>query len=156
MKRCPQCFRSSTDHEPLCVFCNASLEGVEPFPWSDPCREEKEWERVWTRRRTLRRKDLAYASLVYAAAITFLALIPGLIFHLWLGYYPIAALLVASAIIRTGAGRFIATGLQAAASAALIVLFGPIHPLTPFMLLGHIVVAMLFCVWVEGIRQMQQ
>jgi hypothetical protein len=153
MKHCQKCLHANEDNATFCVICNEPLVDTVATLRYDPKNDADEWAEVHARRGRILRRDVVIASMLYALAICVTALVPGLIFdRTLLLYYFLSALAVAFLISKRRAGHFTASFLQGGFSVAMLLAFGPMQPFVFFMLLAHVVFAMLLSHWVEGMR----
>lgn len=153
MKICPECDLTNEERFPACVFCHASLADVRSTPAADPRHPEHAQRRLAGQRRRLARRQFAWAAACYVLVITGLAVCPGLVFNRDVQtLYALSGLVVALVVVQNLAGPFVAVALQGAASLALFLSFGPLQPFGFFMLVGHVLMPMVFCHWVEMIH----
>jgi hypothetical protein len=86
--------------------------------------------------------------MLYAGFITVTACCPGFVFNpLVLALYALSALFVVT-LIRWGiVGQLSASVVQGALSVTLLIVFGPMLPLLPLMLIGHVALPAIFWHW---------
>ena len=141
---------------PTCVYCHAVLVEVPSIPVPDPAHPEHEERQILADRHRLHRGKLRWAALLYAAAVTALAAVPGLVFE------PLALVLyflsgwVVGGLVNIGLARSAATLLQGAFTLLLVWQFGPVHPFTFFMLASHIIGPAVLWHWVEIIQSLHR
>jgi hypothetical protein len=135
---------------PTCAWCNRLLADVPSTLSSDPNDPEHERLALHEQRTAIIRRQVRSAAIVYSLTVALLAVLPGMIFTpATLALYGLSALIVAWAVIRNLAGRSVASIIQGALTVLLLLCFGPIHPFTPFMILGHLTVPVFFWHWIE-------
>jgi len=158
VKRCPKCYRANADEADACVLCNEPLADIDPTLRFDPLKDGEEWKKSHLLRTKILRRDVIIAAFVYALAIDFTAVIMGVVFGpLALSLYFISALAVAFAVSKHLAGQFTAACLQGGMSVALIITFIPMQNLAFLvygLMLAHVVLPVLFCHWIDGMRDM--
>ena len=153
MKVCPQCAFVNEERYPTCIWCNAIITGVKSTPHPDPNHPEHQEKALIAERRAKWSREVRNAVIVYSLANTVVAVFPGLVFapQALAGHF-VSGFLVALAVARGLAGRFIAAFVQGIFCVFLILTFGPITPFTFAMLPGQILFAALFDLWIELIR----
>ena len=153
MKTCPTCRLANEERFPACLWCNTVLVDVRSEPSTNPDDPEYHRQQLSRERQEITRRQLGFATVGYVLAITLLAVCPGLVFDpLVLLLYAGASLVVALAIHRGWVGQFTSAFLQGAFGLALVLGYGPIHPLIFGMLLGHVTLPMAFWHWTEMIH----
>jgi hypothetical protein len=158
MKLCPECALANEDGFPTCAWCNTVIVGVASLPEIDSTPAELEAKALSARRGRLTRWQVFCASVVYAAGIAGLAIMPGFMFSIEpLAIYFVTALLVAFGIHRGWLGQFTSAFLQGAGSSAIVLLLSradlvTVHPFLFFMLIGHIVFASALCLRIDMIH----
>lgn len=156
MKICPECAFANEERFPTCVWCNAVLAHVKSTPAADPAHPEHARDHLRRQRHSHHTAQRRFAAGCYVAAITFLAVVPGMIYDREvLLCIAAAAGAIAFAIVRGFLGQFSAMFLQGAASTALIVYFGKVGLLTSFTLAGHVLLPAVFTLWVDLIDDRQ-
>ena len=158
MKRCPKCFRANADEAVVCVLCNESLAEVDATLRFDPEKDAEEWAKSHALRTRILRRDMIAAAIVYAVAIDFTVVIMGFLFDpLALLLFFLSALVVAFAVCKRIAGQFIAAFMQGGMSVALLAAYIPLQNsafLVFILILAHLVLPILFCHWIDGMRDM--
>jgi hypothetical protein len=153
MKRCPTCEFLNEERQPTCSVCHTVLVDVLTTPAEDPLHEEHEQRALQLARHRRERWHLIKASLLYAGAITLLAWVPGGITdERKLLVFTGAALLTALAVVKGWAGTFWSGLLQGGSSVGLFLYFEAIHLFIFGAIALHLMLAPLFCHWVEQIR----
>ena len=154
MKTCPACRLANEERFPACLWCNTVLVDVRSELCANPDDPEYRRQKLSRERQELTRRQIASATVGYIFATTFLAVCPGLVFDpLVLLLYAGTSLVVALAMHRGWVGQFTSSFLQGALSLVLVLGYGPIHPLTFGMLLGHVILPMVFWHWTEMIHE---
>ena len=150
MKICPECAFANEERFPTCVWCNAVLANVRSTPSADPAHPEHARDRLRRERHSHQSVQRRFAACGYVAVITFLAVVPGMVYEphvlLCLGT---AASVIAFAVVRGFLGQFSAMFLQGAVSTALIISFGKVGFLTSFTLAGHVLLPAVFALWMD-------
>ena len=150
MKICPECAFANEERFPTCVWCNTVLVNVRSTPSADPTHPEHAANHLRLQRRSHHTAQRRFAAGCYVTAITFLAVVPGMIYDRQVLLCIAAAAAVAAfAIVRRLLGQFTAMFLQGAVSTALIVCFGKINFLTAFTLAGHVLLPAVFVLWLD-------
>ena len=150
MKVCPQCDFSNPEGFPTCVVCNTILVDVPTTPVADPSHPEHAREALHKKRLRITRRQIRSAGILYALTVTLTAALPGMVFSpLTLLLYFASAILVTFAIFWRVAGQFTGSFLQGALSVALILIFGPVHVFSIFVLVFHIFLPSLYWHWTE-------
>ncbi len=148
MKICPECAFANEERFPACLWCNALLTSVRSTPAADPTHPEHAQRRLAVQRHTRRRGQHVFALLCYAATITFLAVLPGMVSEMGvLALCFLSACLVYAALAAGLLSQFTAMIMQGVITAVLILAFDLFNMLTAFTLVGHIVMAAVFAHW---------
>ena len=148
MKICPECSFSNEDTSPICIWCNARLFDVPSIPNSDSESPEYIYKGSLKQRHAKFQRETISAALIYASAITLLAVIPGMIFvpHILFSFF-ISALLVTWTIDLRLVGQMTSSFLQGVFTLLFMLYFGGIHPFSFFMLVGHVVLPTIYWHW---------
>ena len=143
MKRCARCQRLNGDTDIVCVICSASLDHAETVSDTDVT---EDWWRICAAHKEWFAREAVIPSVAYVLVI-------GGLVEMWGGIpigllleYMASAVIVALAVGCKWAGPFRAAFLQTVLSGILVINIGPFNP---FMILGHIVFALFFGIWVE-------
>jgi hypothetical protein len=153
MKICPQCSFVNEECFPTCVYCNRSLADVQSVPAADPEDPEHAVQAAIQERHKTTRKHVRFAWICYVLIIAGSAALVGPVTEfLPLSLYFVGAILVAAAVYRGIAGQLGSCFFQGFITMALLWYFGPIHPLTLFMLAVHIIVASILWHWLDLIQ----
>jgi len=156
MKVCPECGYVNQDRFPTCIYCNTNISTVPSTTSPQVNPAEHEQHQGIEIRHQITRTKLRNAILLYGISVTFLAIIPGLIFNpLALFGYLVGSVFVGITVTRGITGTFTATLLQCILS-TLNIFYLSFSPLFPIMILGHIVLPMLLCLWVDMICDVSQ
>jgi hypothetical protein len=140
MKTCPKCAFSNEERFPTCVWCNTSLALVPSTPAAGASDAERERMAQSEQRSSIIRRQSRATVFVYALAITFLAAVPGMIFHPGiLALYFGLGLLVGGFVYLGITGQFTSCVLQGALSTVTVISLGPYQPFIFFTLVGHII-----------------
>lgn len=150
MKLCPKCNRANDEIDDRCIFCDGSLADAEPTLWADPW---EDWSDYWVTRREKVRKEIIYASLVYVVEIDLVAMCMGAASGSALVWFSLSALLVAFGIGRGTIGRLPGMLLQCMISAMVFFGVGDFTLYSVYAIGGHAIVAMVFYIWAEGLRE---
>ncbi len=153
MKICPDCAFANEERFPTCVWCNTVLASVKSTPAADPAHPEHARRRLAGERHSYRRAQLCFSVACYAAILTLLAAVPGMIFDRYvLGCVFSGAAVVGLAMVRGYLGPFSAMFLQGVVTGAIIGAFGLVGLLTAFTLLGNILLPAVFHQWIDLIE----
>ncbi len=158
MKICPACDSENSDGDPICRWCDANIADAKRVPHPDPNHPEHERNLLASARRRSVRNELAFAVGLYACIVAGTAAYPGLVWSpLPLGCYFVGAVITGWLVAAFGYdAKWMFSILQGAISVALVCLFGPVHPITFFVLATHIILPMLLGIWCEMIYDMNR
>lgn len=148
MKVCPCCLLANPEDMPTCASCNAVLADVPITLAEDPDHPEHAQRDLHRRRRELTHRQVRFAIFCYTMAILITAFSAGAR-DIALLLYPASAVFVGVAIHRQWLGQFRAGFVQGAFAVAIMLAFGPVTPISFFMLAADIFLPTLLWIWMD-------
>ena len=142
----------NTEAVPTCVWCNAPLPDVRSIPAEDPSSEEHRIARQIDLRSRRIRAQCFSAGVVFAVVVLVSAIVVGFVgVPSVLFLYALSGIVTTAGIYFQQLGQFSAGIAQGAMSTALMMFFGPLHPMLFFMLAAHIILAGFLWHWMTMI-----